>query len=128
VRLCLADLFAPAVAPDVLLLDEPTNHLDAETITALVNALKTYKGAVVVVSHTFGFLMGVCRDLWICEDKKLQINRYTDGKDFAHHFRQFVLTIVPKDYRQELDNVLRVRATRNSLVIQGTAQQSSLLV
>jgi len=128
VRLCLADLFAPAVAPDLLLLDEPTNHLDAETITALSNALKSFKGAVIVVSHTFGFLMGVCRDLWICEGGKLQINRHTDAANFSHHFRQYVLTIVPKENRANLDNILRVRATRNSLVIQGTAQQSSLLV
>lgn len=128
VRLCLAELFSDVVVPDVLLLDEPTNHLDAETTHALSNALQTYQGAVLVVSHNFGFLMSVCRDLWLCEGGGLQIRRHSDAKDFAHHFRQFAGQIVSKDDRADLDLVLTVRATRNTLVIQGNAQQTSLLV
>lgn len=128
VRLCLADLFANVSVPDVLLLDEPTNHLDAETTTALINALKTFKGAVVTVSHNFAFLLGVCRDLWICENSSLKIDRHSDAKDFSFHFRQFASSIISKDDPADLDNVLRVRATRNTLVVQRAATQSSLLV
>jgi len=128
VRLCLAELFADVLVPDVLLLDEPTNHLDAETTHALSNALKTFNGAVLVVSHNFGFLLSVCRDLWICESESLKIRRHSDAKDFAHHFRQFASEIISKDDRADLDLVLTVRATRNTLVIQGNAQQTSLLV
>jgi ATP-binding cassette subfamily F protein 3 len=46
--------------PDVLLLDEPTNHLDIESIQWLEDFLKTYKGAVVLVSHDKTFLDAVC--------------------------------------------------------------------
>ncbi|MGN1267826.1 MAG: ABC-F family ATP-binding cassette domain-containing protein [Dorea sp.] len=42
--------------PDILLLDEPTNHLDISTIEWLEDYLKTYKKAVVIVSHDRMFL------------------------------------------------------------------------
>ena len=42
--------------PDVLLLDEPTNHLDIETIEWLEDYLKSYKSALVIVSHDRMFL------------------------------------------------------------------------
>lgn len=42
--------------PNALLLDEPTNHLDIESIQWLEEFLKTYEGAVILVSHDKAFL------------------------------------------------------------------------
>jgi ATP-binding cassette subfamily F protein 3 len=42
--------------PDLLLLDEPTNHLDIESVQWFEEMLKTYEGAVIVVSHDKAFL------------------------------------------------------------------------
>ncbi|HEX7366024.1 MAG TPA: ATP-binding cassette domain-containing protein [Pelobium sp.] len=38
-------------APNVLLFDEPTNHLDLESITALNNGMKDYKGVILFTSR-----------------------------------------------------------------------------
>lgn len=45
--------------PDILLLDEPTNHLDLNIIEWLEGYLKSYRGAVVCISHDKAFLTKV---------------------------------------------------------------------
>lgn len=45
--------------PSLLMLDEPTNHLDLPSIEWVENYLKTYEGAVIVVSHDRTFLDNV---------------------------------------------------------------------
>ena len=50
-RLAMACLLAGGDPPDVLLLDEPTNHLDLESVATLVEALRTWKGLLVVATH-----------------------------------------------------------------------------
>lgn len=42
--------------PDILLLDEPTNHLDIQAIEWLEGYLRSYRNAVVIVSHDREFL------------------------------------------------------------------------
>lgn len=42
--------------PSILLLDEPTNHLDIESLIWVENYLKSYQGAIVLVSHDRSFL------------------------------------------------------------------------
>ncbi|HEK20906.1 MULTISPECIES: ABC-F family ATP-binding cassette domain-containing protein [unclassified Mucilaginibacter] len=43
-------------APDILLLDEPTNHLDLPSIQWLEDYLKSFEGAIIIVSHDRWFL------------------------------------------------------------------------
>lgn len=64
-RLCLARLLLQR--PDVLILDEPTNHLDFITMEWLEGYLKSYSGAVLVVSHDRYFLDEVCTRIWEVE-------------------------------------------------------------
>jgi len=51
--------------PDLLLLDEPTNHLDAETVAWLEGHLRSYPGAILIVTHDRYFLDNVTG--WILE-------------------------------------------------------------
>jgi ATP-binding cassette subfamily F protein 1 len=42
--------------PNCLILDEPTNHLDIETVETLINGLREYTGAIVVITHDYNLI------------------------------------------------------------------------
>lgn len=48
---------------DMILLDEPTNHLDMMSISELVDALNSYEGTLVIISHDRDFIDKVCNKL-----------------------------------------------------------------
>jgi ATP-binding cassette, subfamily F, member 3 len=57
-----------------LVLDEPTNHLDFDTVESLSQALGSFSGTQVVVSHDRDFISRVCSK--ILEIKDGQVNLY----------------------------------------------------
>ena len=63
----------------MLLLDEPTNHLDLHATVWLEEYLRTYKKALVVVSHARDFLNEIATDILELSDKK--IHRYKGDFD-----------------------------------------------
>jgi ATP-binding cassette subfamily F protein 3 len=53
---------------NVLLMDEPTNHLDLETTEALTDALTTFDGTLLFVSHNRAFIRRLATKLWVVHD------------------------------------------------------------
>ena len=51
---------------NILLLDEPTNHLDADAKDALKQALKEYKGSILLICHEPEFYRDVVSEVWDC--------------------------------------------------------------
>jgi len=68
-RVAMAELALSA--PDVLILDEPTNNLDIESIDALADAINTYKGGVLMVTHDERLIRETECQLWIVEHQDI---------------------------------------------------------
>jgi len=55
---------------NLLLLDEPTNHLDFQSCQALIEAIKSFAGSVIVVSHDEGMIRQIATKLVVFDDNK----------------------------------------------------------
>ncbi|KJS85319.1 MAG: hypothetical protein JM58_09020 [Peptococcaceae bacterium BICA1-8] len=74
--------------PDLLLLDEPTNHLDLQALEWLESFLKSYRGAVFLISHDRYFLDEVVSKVFELDNKQL--------KSFAGNYSKYL--VLKKEY------------------------------
>ncbi|CAD5249018.1 MULTISPECIES: ATP-binding cassette domain-containing protein [Halomonadaceae] len=58
--------------PNLLLLDEPTNHLDLEMREALTQALASFEGTVILVSHDRHLLRATVDEFWRVADHRVE--------------------------------------------------------
>lgn len=90
---------------NLLLLDEPTSHLDTYSQIALEQAVKEYKGAVLMVSHDFNTIAN-------CVDYVLMIENKTIRKMSVRKFRKMIYANhFSKDYL-ELEDKKKTIETR----------------
>ncbi len=68
---------------NVLLLDEPTNHLDLESITALNNSLKNFKGTILFSTHDHEFSQTVANRIIEITPKGV-IDKYTTFDEYMN--------------------------------------------
>jgi len=92
---------------DILLLDEPTNHLDIESIIWLENFLKSYAGAIMLVSHDKMFLDNIT-------NRTIEISL---GKiyDYKKPYSQFLLLrgeIKEKQLQAQKNQEKEIKATQ----------------
>lgn len=66
---------------NILMVDEPTNHLDLESITAFNNALKNFKGTVMLTTHDHEFAQTVGNRVIELTPKGV-IDRYTTFDEY----------------------------------------------
>ncbi|MGV9864178.1 ABC-F family ATP-binding cassette domain-containing protein [Rhodococcus koreensis] len=64
-RAALATILLAEPAPRLLLMDEPTNNLDLPSLAHLTQALRSYRGALIVVSHDRQFLHDIGVTRWL---------------------------------------------------------------
>ncbi len=86
-RLCMAGLLLGTA--NVLVLDEPGNHLDVETVEALAEALKLYRGTVVFTSHDRHFMGQIATSVIEVRDGKVK-NYFGDYSTYLESVEQEV--------------------------------------
>jgi len=59
--------------PHVIIFDEPTNFLDRESTNALSDAIKGFKGGVLVISHNDDFYNAITREKWLLENGSMTV-------------------------------------------------------
>lgn len=89
--------------PDLLILDEPTNHLDFKTLSWLEDYLKSYKGALLMVSHDRYFLDKLVSD--ICEIYKTKMTRYKGNYTKFVATKEANLKTLEKEYEKQQNEI-----------------------
>lgn len=79
---------------NLLLLDEPTNHLDMDSIDSLMQAIESFEGAVVIVTHSEMILKAVADRLIVFDDNEVSV--------FEGGYQDFIDRIGWKDERLTL--------------------------
>lgn len=97
-RLVLAGLLLEK--HNVLILDEPGNHLDVETVQALADALKRYRGTVIFTSHDRYFMREVATDVVEVRDGRV-ISYPASYDDYVYRVQK------------EIDDGLRTEAAKH---------------
>ncbi len=127
-RVLLARLLLEA--PDLLILDEPTNHLDVQAIEWLEGTLKTWEGAVLIVSHDRYFLDKTVNTIWEMTHTDIQTYRgnysaYVLQREERWQRRLEEFAALKERLEKELDYIRRNIAGQRTQMAQGKLSRLS---
>lgn len=104
--------------PNLLILDEPTNHLDMNVLSWLEDYLKSYRGALLVVSHDRYFLDHVVKDVYDLDNRTL--THYTGNyTQFVAH-KQERLKAEWKHYDQQQKKIAKLEDFVNRNIVRAS--------
>jgi ATP-binding cassette subfamily F protein 3 len=107
-RLALAKLLLQPL--NVLVMDEPTNHLDIKSKNVLKQALQSFEGTLLLVSHDRDFLQGLTNKVYEFKDQK--INEYLGDIDFYLEQRK-VQDFRAIEKKQQVKTEKKAKAIKN---------------
>lgn len=115
-KLALAKILLQA--PNLLILDEPTNHLDMNVLAWLEDYLKSYQGALLVVSHDRYFLDHVVKDVYDLDNRTLR--HYTGNyTQFVQHKQEW-LKAEWKHYDQQQKKIAKLEDFVNRNIVRAS--------
>lgn len=94
-----------ASCANMLLMDEPTSHLDIYSQMALEKAIADYKGAILMISHDYHFIVNCVDYVLLIEDKtirKMSMRKFRK-MIYANHFDKDYLQIEEKKKSVEME-------------------------
>lgn len=115
-KLALAKILLQS--PDLLILDEPTNHLDMNVLAWLEDYLKSYQGALLVVSHDRYFLDRVVSDIYDLDNHTLR--HYTGNYTQFMQHKQEWLTAEWKHYEQQQKKIAKLEGFVNRNIVRAS--------
>ena len=98
---------------NMLLMDEPTSHLDIYSQMALEKAISNYKGAILMISHDYHFIVNCADYVLLIEDKtirKMSMRKFRK-MIYANHLDKDYLQIEEKKKALEMDIASSLRDT-----------------
>lgn len=76
-----------------LLLDEPTNHLDIDSIEVIIEALKSYEGTLIFVSHNRYFIEKLANKVWWIQDE--------DVREYPGTYKEYLFKLENEGFTSE---------------------------
>ncbi len=118
--------------PDLLLLDEPTNHLDIASIEWLEDFLRSYSGAVLIISHDRYFLDRIVTKVIEIENKKSSVFNgnytfYSQQKEILRESQQKAYDLQQKEIKRQEDVIRTLRAyNREKFIKRAESREKAL--
>ncbi|WP_461612080.1 ribosomal protection-like ABC-F family protein [Clostridium sp. Marseille-QA1073] len=109
--------------PDLLMLDEPTNHLDLEALNWLEGYLKSYKGAVLIVSHDRYFLDSTVSIIYEIERGKSK--RYTGNYSKYVSLKAEEKELHIKNYERQQEEIKRLQTFVDKNIVRATSAKAA---